>query len=82
MILLKNCEVFAPEPMGKKDILLGGGIILAIENEISSSEVTRFGGEIIQAGGLRAVPGLIDGHVHFAGSGGDGGQAMLICTIL
>lgn len=75
MILLKNCEVFAPEPVGKKDILLGGGIILAIENEISSSEVTRFGGEIIQAGGLRAVPGLIDGHVHIAGSGGEGGPA-------
>ena len=75
MFLLKQCEVFAPEPLGKKDILLGGGVILAVENEISTSEVIRLGGEIIQAGGLRAVPGFIDGHVHIAGSGGEGGPA-------
>lgn len=75
MILLKDCEVFASEPLGKKDILLGGGVILAVENEISTSEVTRLGGEVIQASGLRAVPGFIDGHVHIAGSGGEGGPA-------
>ena len=66
MILLKNCEVFASEPVGKKYILLGGGIILAIENEISSSEITRFGGEIIQAGasGWRRRPSDVNLH-HF-----------------
>lgn len=75
MILLKQCELFAPEPLGKKDILTGGGIILSVENEISSFEVNRLGGGIIQARGLRAVPGFIDGHVHIAGSGGEGGPA-------
>ena len=75
MILLKDCEVFAPEPLEKKDILIGGGVILSLENEISSSEITRLGGEIIQGKGLRAVPGFIDGHVHVAGSGGEGGPA-------
>lgn len=75
MKLLKNCEVFAPESLGKKDILLGGNVILAVENKISSSEVIRWKGEVIQAGGLRAVPGFIDGHVHIAGSGGEGGPA-------
>ncbi len=75
MILIKNCELFAPEPLGEKDILLGGGVILAVENEISTSEVTRLGVEVIQGKGLRAIPGLIDGHVHIAGSGGEGGPA-------
>lgn len=73
MILLKSCEIYAPQPMGKKDVLVGGGKVLAIENEItlpSSLEV-----ETVQGNGLMMIPGLVDSHVHIAGAGGEGGPA-------
>ncbi len=71
MILLKNVNVFAPEPMGDKDLLMGGGRILAIEDDLSA-----FAGgpvTVIDGGGLLLTPGLVDGHVHITGGGGEGG---------
>jgi beta-aspartyl-dipeptidase (metallo-type) len=75
MILYKGAEVFAPDYLGRKDILTGGGKILAIADEIPFTGKTVPGLEVIKADGLRAVPGFIDGHVHVAGSGGEGGPA-------
>ncbi len=71
MILFKNGDVFAPEALGKKDVLLGGGKILAIADSIGISPQKDL--EIIDADGLRMIPGLIDGHIHIAGAGGEGG---------
>jgi len=73
MILIKNCELYAPEKSGKKDILLAAGKIIAIEEKIPKPENIVV--EIIDADGLKAIPGLIDGHVHIAGAGGEGGPA-------
>ncbi|MBC8385359.1 MAG: beta-aspartyl-peptidase [Candidatus Cloacimonetes bacterium] len=73
MILIKNCEVYAPEKSGKKDILIAGGKIGAIRNEIPKP--VNLDVEVIEATGLKAIPGLIDGHVHIAGAGGEGGPA-------
>ncbi|MFH0997345.1 MAG: beta-aspartyl-peptidase [Pseudomonadota bacterium] len=72
MILIKNAEIFAPGAMGRCDILTGGGKILAIEKSIQAG-VLPGEVEIIDAGGLAAVPGFIDGHQHFTGGGGEGG---------
>ncbi len=33
--IIKQCDVFAPQHIGKNDILIGGGKIIAYENEIS-----------------------------------------------
>jgi beta-aspartyl-dipeptidase (metallo-type) len=73
MILFKNCEVYSPDYLGKKDVLLAGTKIIAIEDEIKldGCPVT----EVIDAKGLKLVPGLIDAHVHIAGAGGEGGPA-------
>lgn len=73
MILFKNAEVYAPQPMGKKDVLVGGTRILAIEDHIELPEGVE--GEVIDATGLMMIPGLIDAHVHIAGAGGEGGPA-------
>ena len=35
MILFKECEVYAPEKLGKKDVLLAGGKIIAFEDKIT-----------------------------------------------
>lgn len=73
MILLKNCEVYAPEYKGKKDVLIAGTKIAAIDNEIDIKET--IGARIIDATGLKLLPGFIDAHVHIAGAGGEGGPA-------
>jgi len=73
MILLKNCTVFSPDPIGKKDILVGGGQILAIEDKI---DPLGFKGiKTIDTQGQIVIPGLIDAHVHIAGAGGEGGPS-------
>ncbi len=73
MILIKNCNIYAPSPIGIKDILVGGGKILAIEDKIDQINIK--GLKIIDAQGQVTIPGLIDAHVHIAGAGGEGGPS-------
>ncbi|PSL51368.1 beta-aspartyl-dipeptidase (metallo-type) [Salsuginibacillus halophilus] len=70
--LIKQADVYTPENIGIKDILMAGGKIAAIEDEI---EVPASWGEVrtVNAAGRPAVPGLIDAHVHITGGGGEGG---------
>lgn len=71
LVLFKECRVYAPEPLGRRDVLVGGGRVLAVEERIKPAAglpVTE-----VPAAGLTMVPGLIDGHVHIAGAGGEGG---------
>lgn len=72
MILIQNGEVFGPRAMGRRDILAGGGKILAIEKSVHAGGLP---GEVdvIDAQGLAVVPGFVDGHQHFTGGGGEGG---------
>ncbi len=72
MLILKNPEVYTPEPLGRQDLLLGGGRILRVEPGIAIPE--RYC-EVLDASGLIAVPGFIDAHVHMVGGGGEGGFA-------
>jgi beta-aspartyl-dipeptidase (metallo-type) len=72
MILLKNCRVYAPQPLGKLNLLLSGSKVAAMDKVL---EPTLPGLEKVDCDGLLAVPGLIDGHVHIAGAGGEGGPA-------
>ncbi|HSV89158.1 MAG TPA: beta-aspartyl-peptidase [Bacteroidales bacterium] len=73
MILVKACEVFSPTYLGLKEILIAGGTIVAISDKIDISGIKDI--EVINGKGLKAVPGLIDSHVHIAGAGGEGGPA-------
>jgi len=73
MILFKGCRVYAPEFIGEKDVLVAGGKIVALAAEIQSQ--AGYDIEILDAGSLRMLPGLIDSHVHIAGAGGEGGPA-------
>ncbi|HPX00306.1 MAG TPA: beta-aspartyl-peptidase [Sedimentibacter sp.] len=73
MKLIKNAEVYAPDYLGKKDVLLIGDKIAAIDNNISLKlnglvKVTEIDGEW-----KKLVPGFIDSHVHLLGGGGEGG---------
>jgi beta-aspartyl-dipeptidase (metallo-type) len=73
LTLFKNAEVYAPEFLGRKDILVGGGKILAIAENLDAPIGLEC--EVISAEGLKVIPGLIDSHVHIAGAGGEGGPS-------
>ena len=68
--LLRNAEVYAPEPLGRMDILLGGGHVLAMGPGL---EPGLPGVREVDAFGLLALPGLVDQHVHITGGGGERG---------
>lgn len=72
--LIRGGEVFAPEPLGRKDILLAGGAIEAVA-EPGRIRVDGLEAETVDAAGKRVFPGLIDPHVHILGGGGEGGPA-------
>ncbi|MGN0907255.1 MAG: amidohydrolase family protein [Bullifex sp.] len=71
MILIKNACLYAPEKLGYKDILIGGGEILAVSDHL---ELTLPSPEVIDAEGEMVHPGLIDVHVHAIGGGGEAGM--------
>jgi beta-aspartyl-dipeptidase (metallo-type) len=73
MILFKGCEVFAPAPLGSKDVLIAGKSIVAIADKIELPGTLLV--KVIDGKGLKMIPGLIDAHVHIAGAGGEGGPA-------
>ncbi|WP_132998886.1 beta-aspartyl-peptidase [Luteimonas arsenica] len=72
--LIRNADVYAPEPLGRQDLLLGGGRLLWI-GPCGSELPDAFGASAIDLGGRRLLPGLIDCHVHVTGGGGEAGFA-------
>lgn len=73
-LIIKNASVFTPENIGKKDILIANGKIVAIEDALDSgcfSPIT----DVYDAQGDYILPGLIDQHVHLIGGGGEDGFA-------
>jgi beta-aspartyl-dipeptidase (metallo-type) len=71
MLLIRNANLYNPEKMGKKDILIAGNKFLEISDHIEPGGNLEI--DIIDASGLVMIPGLIDAHVHIAGAGGEGG---------
>lgn len=74
LTLLKNACVYAPEFLGKQDILIANDKIILMGSELPVplhvGEVT-----VVDLAGKMLVPGLIDQHVHLIGGGGEGGPA-------
>jgi beta-aspartyl-dipeptidase (metallo-type) len=73
VILLRDIDVYAPEPLGHTDVLIAGGRIVAVAPGITPPGGVEL--DVVDGRGLLALPGLIDGHVHIAGAGGEGGPA-------
>lgn len=71
--LLKNCQVYSPDPIGMNDILIAGEKIVAIANSIDAPNGVSC--EVFDMEGAIVMPGLVDAHVHIAGAGGEGGPA-------
>ena len=69
MLLIKNANIYAPQALGQKDLLIGGGKILAIEDQIDSNKAFT----VWDAQGKTMTPGLVDQHIHIIGAGGKHG---------
>ncbi|MCM3124101.1 MULTISPECIES: beta-aspartyl-peptidase [unclassified Mesobacillus] len=72
LTLIKNGEIYAPDHLGKKDILIVDRKIGFIQDEIEVPE-QFVDVKVIDAEGKTVVPGFIDSHVHLIGGGGEGG---------
>lgn len=67
LTLIKNADLYTPKHIGKKDLLLGGEKILAIEDEIEKHASIN---TVFDADNKIVTPGLIDQHIHVIGAGG------------
>ncbi len=73
LTLLRNADVYAPDHLGRRDLLLGGGRVLAMEERLDTTGLP--GCLEVELGGRRVIPGFVDAHVHLTGGGGESGPA-------
>lgn len=73
LTLIQGANVYAPTYLGTQDVLIGGGKIIAIDENIildSSVLVKRIDGK-----NKLVTPGFVDSLVHITGGGGEAGFA-------
>lgn len=71
--IIRNANVYKPEHIGIKDVLLVGNKIAAIDDKITI-DLNGFVDVLeVDGGGKFLVPGFVDSHVHILGGGGEGG---------
>ena len=76
MRLIQNIDVYAPQHLGKKDVLTVHDKIVKIADAGTIPVLTLFPElEIVDGTGKILTPGFIDCHVHVLGGGGEGGFA-------
>ena len=71
--IIANGEVYAPEPMGRRDILVIGREVALLGDARDWPLPPGIPARILDAAGALVLPGFVDGHVHIAGGGGEGG---------
>jgi beta-aspartyl-dipeptidase (metallo-type) len=82
LTLIRNANLYAPQPLGIRNLLIGGGRILWIGDEAFELPVPlRTVSRIVDAAGRVTIPGLIDGHVHVTGGGGEAGFRTRVPTV-
>ncbi len=72
--LLVDGVVFSPEPHGSHQILMAGERVIWMGDDLPPLPAD-LGVEVVELGGRRVIPGLVDSHVHVTGGGGKGGFA-------
>lgn len=82
LTLLKNADVYAPDRTGRRDVLVGGGKVLALSETPVSAASLPVACDTIDLAGARILPGLVDAHVHVTGGGGEKGPASRVPAVL
>lgn len=80
LTLIKNARLYAPAAMGSGHLLIGGGKILVVSQELPQINDSLLS-ETIDVRGARVIPGLIDGHTHITGGGGEAGFASQVPSV-
>ena len=70
--LILNAEVYAPEPLGRRHLLVCAGKIVYVGEAVPVLD-EALGVRTTDLEGRRLMPGLIDAHVHVTGGGGEAG---------
>ncbi|HEX2249774.1 MAG TPA: beta-aspartyl-peptidase [Gemmatimonadales bacterium] len=73
MELLKNADLYDPQPKGRAHLLIGGERILWIGAELPEL-APALGVVERDLEGRRVIPGLVDCHIHLTGGGGEAGM--------
>ena len=60
--LIKEGNLYAPEPKGTREILVVVGVIALVAEQIDLAG--DFGAQVISARGKLVLPGFVDLHVH------------------
>lgn len=68
--LIKNADLYAPQPQGQKQVLIAGERIVTVADEI---DIAASHLETIDANGGILMPGIVDALTHPCGGGGEGG---------
>ena len=72
MHLLMNADLYAPEPLGRRHLLVAAGRIVWIGDEVPDLP-DMLGVERHDLEHRRVIPGLVDCHCHLTGGGGEAG---------
>lgn len=70
--LLRNADLYDPSPKGRTHLLVAGETIVWTGTSLPTLP-TALGVRERDLEGRRVIPGLIDGHVHLTGGGGEAG---------
>jgi beta-aspartyl-dipeptidase (metallo-type) len=68
-VLLQGGAVYAPQALGRVDVLLAGGRVLKIGKDLHAFAQALGNVHLIDASRLRVAPGYIDQHIHLFGGG-------------
>ena len=70
--LIKNAAVYAPAKLGLRHLLIAGRRIVWSGADLDELGLLK-SAEVLDLEGQRLIPGLIDGHAHLTGGGGESG---------
>jgi len=72
LTLIRNANVYAPEAIGIKHLLLAGGKVVYVGDQLPvlGAELDV---DIVDVDGCTVVPGFVDAHTHITGGGGEAG---------
>ena len=72
LTLLTNADVFAPEPLGLRHVLVAGDQIVFMDERCPVLD-DALNVDLMDLDGARPIPGFIDAHAHLTGGGGEAG---------
>jgi beta-aspartyl-dipeptidase (metallo-type) len=72
--LITNANVFAPEPMGLRHLLVCAGKIVYIGEQLPQLD-SALDVNVTNIDGASLIPGFIDAHTHLTGGGGEAGPS-------